>query len=158
MFEGRLAAIHVSDSGAGPMQDVDQAEAVPGRGLEADRYAHQKGSFQKTKPQDASREITLIEREVIEAIQRECDITIKPADTRRNLLTEGVPLNHLVGRRFTVGQVTLQGIRLCEPCDHLETLTSIDGIKKALVHRGGLRAQIVSGGTLRAGDPVRPAE
>ena len=158
MFEGRLVAIHVSDTGAGQMRAVDQAEAVPGRGLETDRYAHQKGSFQKTKPQDPSREITLIEREAIDAIQRECDIKIKPADTRRNLLTESVPLNHLVGRRFTVGQVTFQGIRLCEPCDHLETLTSIAGVKQALVHRGGLRARIVSGGTLHAGDPVRPVE
>ena len=72
MFEGRLAAIHVSDSGAGPMQDIDQAEAVPGRGLDADRYAHQKGSFQKTKPQDPSREITLIERAATVRAERTC--------------------------------------------------------------------------------------
>src|SRR5438874_415595 len=69
-------------------------------------------------------------------------------DPRRNLLTAGVPLNHLVGKTFRVGEVVLRGIELCEPCGHLEKLTCA-GIKRALIHRGGLRAQILRGGELR---------
>jgi MOSC domain-containing protein YiiM len=75
--------------------------------------------------------------------------------SRRNLLTRGVPLNHLIGREFTVGEVVLRGIRLCEPCDHLEGLT-VKGIKDGLHHRGGLRAEILHGGTLQPGDAIRP--
>jgi len=78
-----------------------------------------------------------------------------PAASRRNITTRGVPLNHLVGRRFRVGDVVLEGRRLCEPCEHLQSLTK-PGVLKALVHRGGLRADIVVGGTIRLSDPILP--
>ena len=76
-------------------------------------------------------------------------------ETRRNVVTRGIALNHLVGKRFRVGEVLLQGIRLCEPCDHLESLTR-PGVRQALLHRGGLRAQILEGGVIRVGDPIAP--
>jgi mannose-6-phosphate isomerase-like protein (cupin superfamily) len=93
------------------------------------------------------------ESEAVEAIARDAGITITAAETRRNIATRGVPLNHLVGREFFVGEVRLRGIRLCEPCGHLETMTTA-GVRNALMHRAGLRASIVRGGTIRVGDPV----
>ncbi len=155
MFEGRLLAIAIAPEAKQPLTTVNEVEAVPGKGLRGDRYGDVKGSFQRgeTKP---SQEVSLIEREAIEAVVRDHKLQITHADTRRNLLTEGVPLNHLVGKTFTVGGVKLRGIKLCEPCSHLESLTCA-GIEKSLIHRGGLRAQILTGGTLRPGDPIRPA-
>ncbi|MFL5244783.1 MAG: MOSC domain-containing protein [Gemmataceae bacterium] len=100
-------------------------------------------------------EVTLIEIEGIEALGRECRMEIEPAQARRNLLTRGVPLNHLIGCKFEVGSAVLRGIRLCEPCDHLEALT-LKGIKEGLHHRGGLRAEVVRGGEVRQGDVIRP--
>ena len=84
----------------------------------------------------------------------ESELLLQPGQARRNLVTRGVPLNHLVGREFQVGEVVFRGIRLCEPCGHLESLT-IKGVKDGLCHRGGLRAQIVRGGIIRAGDIIR---
>ncbi|HEV3117791.1 MAG TPA: MOSC domain-containing protein, partial [Gemmataceae bacterium] len=99
------------------------------------------------------REITLIEIEALEGMTRETEITMEPGQARRNLVTRGVPLNHLVGKEFSVGAVVLRGIRLCEPCGHLEALT-IKGVKEGLCHRGGLRAQILHGGVLKTGDRI----
>ena len=100
-----------------------------------------------------SREITLIEIEAVEALARENNIQIEPGVARRNLVTRGVPLNHLVGREFQVGGVRLRGTRLCEPCQYLEGLT-IKGLMAGLIHRGGLRANILSSGTIRVGDSI----
>jgi MOSC domain-containing protein YiiM len=98
--------------------------------------------------------VTLIESEALEAMACEVDIRLESHQARRNLLTQGVPLNHLVGKEFRVGDVVLKGIRLCEPCGHLESLT-MKGVQDGLCHRGGLRAQILRGGVLHAGDPIR---
>ncbi len=153
MFEGRLLAIAIATDAALPMKTTKQIEAVEGRGLRGDRYGEMKGTFQRgeVKP---SQQVTLIEREAIDAVVRDYKLDITHTDTRRNLLTEGVALNHLVGQTFTVGEVTLHGVKLCEPCGHLEKLTC-KGIEKSLLHRGGLRAEIVRGGTLRVGDSIR---
>ncbi len=154
MFEGRLDSIWIADRKAIPLRRVEQAEAVAGHGLVGDRYHRQEGTFSKPSP---DREITLIESEALDALGRDCEITLEPGQARRNLVTRGVPLNHLVGREFQVGDVLLRGIRLCEPCGHLEKLTRV-GVKEGLLHRGGLRAQIVRGGTLKSGDVIRAAE
>jgi len=79
---------------------------------------------------------------------------LQPGDARRNIVTRGVPLNHLVGKEFTLGGVTLRGVRLCEPCTHLEGLTE-KGVLTGLIHRGGLRAQIIKDGTIRVGDAIQ---
>jgi len=89
----------------------------------------------------------------IESLKRDYGIEIDPGASRRNIITRGVPLNHLVGRELRVGEVMLRGIRLCEPCSHLERLTR-NGVLRGLVHRGGLRAQILTEGTIRVGDPI----
>ncbi len=149
MFQGELTAIYLHGDKGEAMERAEQAEAVPGRGLTGDRY------FRKEGAGNPSQEVTLVESEALEALAREGDLRLGPEQVRRNLLTRGVPLNHLVGREFTVGPVRLRGLRLCEPCDHLEGLTTA-GVKKGLIHRGGLRAEVVAGGMLRAGDVIRP--
>ena len=136
------------------MEQKESAHAIAGRGLEGDRYFDGAGYW--SKHPGVGREITLIEVEAIEALEREKKIAIAPSAARRNLVTRGVPLNHLVGREFQIGEVRLRGIRLCEPCDYLEGLTT-KGVLTGLMHRGGLRADVVSGGTIRAGDPILEA-
>jgi MOSC domain-containing protein YiiM len=154
MWEGQVVSIHIAKEAAAPMESVEAIRAIPGRGLEGDRYYRQVGTY-SAKP-GSGREVTLIEVESVEALAREAGIDLPPAALRRNIATRGVPLNHLVGRRFTVGAVLLEGARLCEPCAHLEGLTK-KGVLAGLVHRGGLRASILTGGTIRVEDRVRPA-
>ena len=153
MFQGVLVSIHIAPDQRLPMQPLLAAEMVVGRGLEGDRYFFSKGSFSSSPA--PGREVTLIEVEAIEALQAK-GIRLEPCAARRNLVTREVPLNHLVGRTFQIGGVRLRGVRLCEPCTHLEELTQ-PGILKELVHRGGLRADIVCGGTIRVGDPITEA-
>jgi MOSC domain-containing protein YiiM len=155
MFEGRLEGIYIGERKGEELHKVEAVEAVAGSGLTGDRYAYQQGTF--SKPGSPDREVTLIESEALDALAQECEIVLRPGQTRRNLLTRGVPLNHLVQKEFTVGDVVLRGIRLCEPCDHLEKLT-IKGVKTGLCHRGGLRAQIIRGGVIRTGDSIRGRE
>ena len=154
MFTGKLEQIFISDETTKPMQSRAEAEAVAGQGLAGDRYSTGDGSF--ADPGNPDREVTLIEIEAIEAVVRDYDLELTAQETRRNLATSDVPLNHLVGREFFVGEAKLRGIKLCEPCGHLEGLTR-KGILKALKHRGGLRAQILTSGTVRVGDTIRLA-
>jgi MOSC domain-containing protein YiiM len=135
------------------MESRETVEAVPGNGLRGDRYFESQGTFFAGKQRLPDKEVTLIEQEALDALSREYGIELSPAEGRRNLVTSGVALNHLVGREFTVGCVRLRGIRLCEPCDHLERLTGKN--LKGLTHRGGLRAQVISAGTIKVGDPIK---
>ena len=151
MWSGTIESIHIADAAAEPTRSVNQVQAIPGAGLEGDRYAAQKGTYSEPLP---DYELTLIESEAIEALKRDYRIELAAGEPRRNLVTRGVPLNHLVGREFRIGDVKVRGIRLCEPCNHLETLTG-HPIMKGLRHRGGLRAQILTPGTIRVGDAVR---
>jgi MOSC domain-containing protein YiiM len=118
--------------------------------LEGDRYALRLGTFFKPEP---AFELTLIEAEAIEALQRDYHVELAPGEARRNLVTRNVALNHLVGREFHIGQVKIRGIRLCEPCSHLQRLTGREVIK-GLLHRGGLRAQILTQGAIHVGDSL----
>jgi MOSC domain-containing protein YiiM len=150
MFRGILEAIYIARAAQAPMHAIDLVRAIPGAGLEGDRYFLKQGTFFKPEPDF---ELTLIEAEALEALQREYGIELRASESRRNLVTRGVPLNHLVGVEFSIGGVKLRGIRLCEPCSHLERLTGLVLIK-GLRHRGGLRAQILSAGLIRSGDSV----
>jgi MOSC domain-containing protein YiiM len=152
-MEGRVEAIFIGAVAEGPLDSVDEVEAVAGYGLNGDRYAARRGTF--SKKEAPGRHVTLIESEAVEAAKRDYGVDVKLSDPRRNVVTRGIALNHLVGREFTVGPVRLQGVRLCEPCEHMEKLSGLAGIRDALVHRGGLRADIVEGGTLKVGDPLR---
>ncbi|MFN2489709.1 MAG: MOSC domain-containing protein [Actinomycetota bacterium] len=153
-FDGEVEAIHLAADEGAPVFSVDEVRAVPGRGLEGDRYFNLAGTF--SRKQDPGREVTLVEAEAIDAVADDYDIELEPGATRRNITTRGVPLNHLVGRDFAVGEVVLRGIRLCDPCGLLERRTE-PGAKAALTHRGGLNAQIVEPGVIRRGDRIRPA-
>ena len=151
MFEGTVVSINIAPEAEAPMQSVSEARAVPGRGLEGDRYFDQKGTFSKPQP---DRELTLIEAEAIEALKRELGVDYGLSDSRRNVVTRGVPLNHLVGREFWIGDVKARGLKLCEPCSHLQRL-SHPKVLPGLVHRGGLRAQILTEGTIRVAESIK---
>jgi len=152
MSQGRVESIHIASSAEATMLGVDEAMAIASLGLEGDRYTLGTGTFSpKPKP---SRQITLIEAEAIEALERELGMVLAPGETRRNLVTRGVALNHLVGRDFSVGGARLRGHELCEPCGDLARMTGRPQILTGLTHRGGLRAEILEGGRIRVGDSV----
>lgn len=150
---GTVDAIHIAPAGGAEVQAVDSVEGVSGRGLRGDRYFDGTGTFYETVK--TGRDITVIEKEAIEAIEREAGIVLDPGEHRRNVTTRDVALNHLVNQRFRIGGVVCRGVRLCEPCSHLESLT-VTGTSDALVHRGGLRADIVESGMISVGDSVEP--
>src|SRR5215468_7315424 len=162
MWEGTVVSIHVAAEASAPMQSIIEVRAFPGRGLEGDRYFTGTGFYSKTSSY-GGREVKLIEIESVEALFRgvlnadgeRLGVKVTAAETRRNIATSGVPLNHLVDREFYVGAVMMRGTRLCEPCKHLEDLTQ-HGVMSGLIHRGGLRAQILTEGLIRVGDIVRP--
>jgi len=151
MWNGTVESIYIASAAEGRMEARDQVVAIPGAGLEGDRYALKQGTFYKPKP---DYELTLIEAEAVEALRRDYQVELAAGDVRRNIVTRGVPLNHLVGREFRIGDVRIRGIRLCEPCDHLQRITGKQVIE-GLCHRGGLRAQILTQGTIRIGDCVK---
>ena len=157
VWEGTVAAIYIGPEAKEPMVSVDEVKAIAGKGLQGDRYFNLQGTF-SAKSHRPKQEVTLIESEAIRAAAVSYDIELDAAETRRNIVTEGTPLNHLVDREFVVGGVTMRGLKLCEPCSHLKKVTD-KGILKPLIHRGGLRAQILTDGTIRVGDPTRgPAD
>ena len=152
---GRVEAIAVARTAEAPMTLLEEAGAHAGRGLEGDRYFDGRGTF--SNPASNGHDLTLIEAEQLEAITLSSGHTPTPEDARRNIVTRGIDLNALVGRRFSVGEVECAGCRLCEPCAHLERLTEV-GLLRALVHRGGLRADIVTDGRIAIGAEIRAIE
>ena len=153
MWKGCVVSLHITQAQGQPMSEIREAHVVPGWGIEGDRYFLGKGYFSRFH--GPSYEITLIESETIEALKREDAelATLQAGDARRNIVTRGVALNHLVQREFRVGSVRLLGKRLCEPCLHLTQVTHPNMLPR-LVHRGGLRAQILTAGVIRVGDAI----
>jgi len=148
---GVVLSIHITGGGSEPMRPVDRIRAIAGIGLEGDRYAIGSGHY--SGDQKVDRQVTLIEAEMIEALEKGSGIALAPGETRRNVTTRGIRLNDLVGRRFRIGEVVCEGTRLCEPCQYLADLLG-KPILAPLVHRAGLRARILTGGEIAAGDPV----
>ncbi|WP_436345288.1 MOSC domain-containing protein [Natronorubrum sp. FCH18a] len=147
---GHVHTIHVAPEQGAPMERLERVAAVANQGLEGDRYFETDGTFADRDGSD----LTLIEREALEGVAKEYDISLEPGVHRRNVTTEGVALNHLVGERFHVGDVVCEGIERCEPCSYLERHLEKRGVREALVHRGGLRARILQGGSLTPGATV----
>lgn len=137
------------------MVGLEQAELVAGEGIAGDRYAAGTGYYSSRPHVD--RQVTLIESEVLEALRRDHSVELLESEHRRNLTTTGVPANHLVGRYFSVGECVLYGGRLNVPCSYLQDLTG-KRVFRPLVHRSGLNARVVIGGTIRQGDDVAPVE
>jgi MOSC domain-containing protein YiiM len=153
-FSGVLLHIFTAEAGSQPMRELAEARLIEGVGIEGDRYATGRGYYSKLPRPD--RQVTLIEIETIEAIVRDHRIPLAPHETRRNLTTRGVPLNHLVGRRFRVGEALLQGERLNVPCKYLDGLLGRE-LYGPLTNRSGLNCTIVRGGLVRPGDRIEPA-
>ena len=144
---GAIELIGVAGAAGEPMQAVAAVRALPGEGLEGDRHVNGTGTFPSGVAGSA---ITMIEAEVCESF----DPPLAPDEHRRNLVTRGIELNGLVGREFTIGAVRCRGMRLCEPCTVVERYAGRP-ILRPLVHRGGLRADILGEGEVRVGDQVR---
>ncbi len=148
--EGFVEMISVSEEAEAPMKDLQSAEALAGRGLKGDRYAQGAGTF--SDPNGRGYDLTLVEAEALEELNAS-GVELAPADARRNIIVRGISLDALIGNHFRIGDVECFGQRRCEPCAHLEKLTK-PGVLRGLVHRGGLRADVVSGGSIQFGDAV----
>jgi MOSC domain-containing protein YiiM len=144
-MEGRVEGIYVTPEHGELPQPVESVRALAGRGLEGNRY------FFDDAP--AGRALTLIAAEAVEAMEREHGISLEPRESRRNVVTRGIDVNELVGKRFRVGNVECEGVELCEPCADLQAMTK-PGVIKGLAHRGGLNADILSDGEISVGDAV----
>lgn len=147
MEKGSVVGIYTAPEKHAPIVSRDEVNAVAGRGLEGDRYFNADGW------DEAKKEMTLVELEAIEGANREYELDLEPKDMRRQIVTKGVALNHLVDREFRIGEVRLRGIKIANPCSHLQKLTG-KKVLKTMMHRGGLRAQILESGTIRVGDPI----
>ena len=152
MQSGTVEAIFLASSPGSSPQRVPEVSAVAGKGLEGDRYFAGSGTFFEERKE--GQDLTLIESEALGALAAESGIELGPGESRRNVVTRGITLNDLVGRRFSVGEITCVGRRLCDPCRHLERATQ-PGVLKGLADRGGLRADIVTDGRIAVGDAVR---
>ncbi len=147
MGEGRVEGIFLSERKGDMPHSVDSVEAVSGGGLVGNRYFHCDGDA----PPGVA--ITLIAAEAIEAFVQETGISLTAGESRRNVLTRGIDVNALVGKRFRVGDVECLGVELCEPCASLEAMTR-PGVLKGMVHRAGLNADVLSDGEIAVGDAV----
>lgn len=132
---------------------MDSVTAVTGRGLIGDRYYSLSGNFSKSEI-EPDQEITLIESEAFERLYEQHGIRLEHSQSRRNIVTEGVDLNGLVGLTFQIGNVTLTGMRLCEPCTYLSGLTGYPKLVKLWRGQAGLRARIDNGGQINVGDDI----
>ena len=153
-MNGRVVHLHLAPAEGAPMVAHDALAAEAGVGITGDRYALRAGHYSSSGGD--GRQVTLIEAEVLDDLAAR-GMSLAPGATRRNVTTEGVGLNDLVGRRFRIGDVELVGRRPCEPCTYMQELVG-QPVLAPLVHRGGLRADILVGGELRIGDPVAPIE
>ena len=145
---GSVVAILTAAQAESPLARIDEVDAIAGRGLAGDRYHDGRGTFSGP---GRGYQLTLVEAEILDAV----DLPWEQA--RRNIVTRGIALNALVGHRFKIGEVECIGRRLAEPCSHLEKLAR-PGLLRPLVHRGGLRADIVKGGSISIGDSLTFAE
>lgn len=151
---GQVVALHLCPRAFLPMRELETLTFVAGYGIQGDRYATGNG-FYSHKPEEG-RQVTLFEVETLEALWRDHGLALSPAEHRRNVTTRGVPLNHLVGRRFRLGATLLEATRLSVPCRHIEEVTGKE-VFNLLLNRSGLNARILVGGTVCMGDAVEPA-
>jgi hypothetical protein len=142
---GRVEALVLAPAAEAPVALVEEAVALAGRGLEGDRYAGGSGTFASGRPGSA---LTIIDAAVVDGFGGRLD-------HRRNVVVRGTALDALIGREFTLGGARCRGRRRCEPCAHLDRLNG-GGVLRPLVHRGGLRADVVEGGVVRVGDELVP--
>ncbi len=153
-LRGTVEGLAVAPAAEAPMQLLEVAQARAGRGFDGDRYAAGAGTFTPRAGRRPGYDLTLIAAEVLDEMAAAGHV-LDFAGTRRNVLTRGIDVNALVGRRFRIGDVLCEGRRLCEPCVHLDRLSG-PGVLRPLIHRGGLRADVLTDGEIRLGAPVHP--
>ncbi len=151
-----VISIHIASESGGPLVQLNEAVLIAGKGIEGDRNYRHEGAA-------PARQITLIEEEKVAEFNRQTGLAMQPGMTRRNLVTRGVNLNQLAGKRFRVGDTVLEGVELCQPCAGLGALHAGGQVSQAqvvrnMVDRGGLRACIIKGGTIRPGDSISEQE
>ena len=150
-WSGRVEWLHFTPRSFLPMKAVSCLKLIEGVGIEGDRYARAEG-FYSDRPEEG-RQVTLFETETLEALWRDHKIKLAAAEHRRNITTRGVPLNHLVGKTFRVGDAILEGTRLSTPCRHIEQITGQE-IFTVLINRSGLHAKILKGCAIFVGDSI----
>jgi MOSC domain-containing protein YiiM len=156
IWSGVIRHLHITPRAFLPMRSMPELNLVAGKGIEGDRYMiGREEGFYSSKPEEG-RQITLFEIETLIALKRDAGIDLGPKEHRRNVTTEGVPLTHLVGKQFWLGDVLLEATRLSIPCRHIEEVTG-KSIFDPLINRSGLNCKILTGGTIRVGDIVRSA-
>jgi hypothetical protein len=151
-LRGTVAGLAVAPAAEASMQLLEVTQARAGRGLDGDRYAARGGTFSPRADRRPGYDLTLIAAEVLDEMAA-AGQALDFAGTRRNVLTRGIDVNALVGRTFRIGDVLCEGRRLCEPCAHLERLSG-PGILRPLIHRGGLRVDVLTDGEIRLGAPI----
>lgn len=156
MWQGTVVSLHIARAAGSPMLPVHSIRALTGKGLEGDRYFKGEGFYSWYR--GPLREVSLIEAEVLERLAHDHHLILEPGETRRNIVTQGVPLGHLIGRTFRIGPVLLRGVEICEPCQHLVEVTGKKPLLSSLLHRGGLHAQIMTDGIIAISDAIQPVE
>jgi MOSC domain-containing protein YiiM len=153
-WTGVVRHLHITPRAFLPMRAMPEIRLIEGKGIEGDRYMiGREEGFYSHKPEEG-RQVTLFELETLVALKRDANIELRPEEHRRNVTVEGVPLTHLVGRRFWLGETLLEATRLSIPCRHIEEITG-KAIFDPLINRSGLNCRILNGGTVKVGDPVR---
>jgi len=151
----QIVAIHLSDTAGAPMRSVARVQAVAGVGLEGDRYATRQGHWSPIRR--AGDQLTLIEQEVLRELDAAHGFGLLNGNSRRNVTTAGIRLDELIGRRFRLGEAVCRAVRRCEPCSYLEGLLGRP-VLVPLVHRGGIRVEILEGGAIAVGDAIEPLD
>ena len=147
---GVIEEIYLAREGSVPMERVEEVRIIEGRGIEGDRYCEGTGFW--TLYGDVC-EVTLISSEDLDYIESELGISVKNGEHRRNVVTRGIRLDDLRGKRFRIGEAVLEYDRPRPPCRHVQDLTE-PGMTRALRGRGGICAGVVEGGTIRAHDAI----
>lgn len=150
---GQVVGLYIAPTAGAPMEALDRARVVAGRGIAGDRYFDGRGYYSQIRPL-TGRRLTLIEAEALAGLAEETGIILGPHECRRNLITQGIRLDALVGKRFRIGAIECYGERFCPPCGYLEQLTGLAGVNRGLMGRGGIRAEILLDGEIAVGDVV----
>ncbi len=147
-MSGKIVKLLISKDTQTPMLNVNQIVLEVGKGIFGDRYYNQIGTFSNKGEIEPDRDVTLIEIEKIDALNNEHNLDITAEDFRRNIVVTNCDLNSLVGKEFQIGEVVLKGLRLCEPCKYLSDKLNNQEVLSQMVHKAGLRAQIIKGGSI----------
>ncbi len=147
-MSGKIVSLLISPDKKSSMQEVNQIVLEEEKGIFGDRYYNQEGTFSNKGEIEPDRDVTLIEIEKINEFNEKFNQNISHEDFRRNIVVSNCDLNSLVDKEFQIGKVVLKGIRLCEPCDYLEKRLTSEDFLKGMIHKAGLRAQIIKGGSI----------